>query len=362
MSWKLKNKFLFSIVFLTVVLTKVNAQKKDTAKSFSAFPFPVVYYAPETRFVFGVGGVATFRPKKDGAEARPSSITGGAAYTQNKQVLLYSTYQLFLDKNKYYIFGEAGYYIYSYFFFGTGQNEVPEELYRVTYPRIKLNATRLVLPNLYAGLSYQYENYKITETEANGALAADSIPGSLGSRTSGLGLQFIYDKRDSVFYPRSGWYGQFNAMNNGKHWGGNFNFNRLILDVSKYQTIYKDIILAVNSYNSFVLGEAPFQQQSQLGSNKQMRGYYQGRFTDKNLMALGAEARFPIYRRFGGVVFANSGAIGNEQDFIRFNDLKYSYGLGIRFNVNRRDHLNMRLDYALGPNTSGIYFTIGEAF
>lgn len=152
-------------------------------------------------------------------------------------------------------------------------------------------------------------------------------------------------------------------MNNGHHWGGNYNFNRIILDVSKYYELYKNIILATNSYNSFVIGTAPFQQQSQLGSNKQMRGYYQGRYTDNNLMALGTELRFPIYRRFGGVAFTNAGAVGSESDLVRFNDLKFSYGLGVRFNSNRKDHLNFRLDYALGPNkVSGIYFTIGEAF
>jgi hypothetical protein len=359
-------KLILSLGVLIFLLTatKMSAQSKDadTVKRFSAFPFPVVYYAPETRFVFGVGGVATFRPKKNTETARPSSVTGGAAYTQNKQVLLYTTYQLFLDNNKNYIFGEAGYYIYSYFFYGTGQNEVAEELYRVNYPRIKLNATRLIRPHLYAGIGYQFENYNVVETEVNGSLAADTIPGSQGSRTSGLGLQLIYDTRDTVFYPSSGWYGALSTMNNGKHWGGNFNFNRIELNLSKYQRLYKNAILALNSYNSFVLGTAPFQQQSQLGGNKQMRGYYQGRFTDYNQMALGVETRFPVYRRFGGVAFFNAGALGNQQDFIRFNDMKYSYGLGLRFNVNRKDHLNMRLDYAIGPGTSGFYFTIGEAF
>ncbi len=355
---------LVGIAFFLFSYSTSSAQSKDTAtiKRFSAFPFPVIYYAPETRFVFGLGGVATFRPKENTATARPSTITAGAAYTQNKQLLLYSTYQLFLDNNKNYIFGEAGYYIYSYFYFGTGKNEVPEELYKVNYPRIRLNATRLILPNIYAGLGYQFENYNITETEPNGALAADTIPGSQGSRTSGLGLQFVYDTRDTVLFPSDGWYGLLSTMNNGRHWGGNFNFNRIELNVSKYQRLYKDLILAVNSYNSFVLGTAPFQQQSQMGGNKQMRGYYQGRFTDYNQLALGAETRFPIYRRFGGVAFFNAGVLGNQNDFIRFNDIKYSYGAGVRFNVNRKDHLNIRLDYALGPNTNGIYFTIGEAF
>lgn len=361
-----RNSLALILVFFVQLLTSLNSKaqelEKDSIKKFSIFPFPVVYYAPETRFVFGAGGVATFRFKNDSASVKPSSITAGAAYTQNKQILLYATYQLFLDNNKYYVFGEAGYYKYSYFFFGTGKNEVPKELYKVDYPRIKTTVLRRFFPHFYAGLSYQYENYNIKSVEPSGALSSGTIPGAKGSTTSGLGLYFLFDSRDSVFFPTKGWFAQVSLMNNSEFLGSSTKFNRIVVDVSRYSRLYKNTILVLNSYNSFVHGAAPFQQQSQLGGNKQMRGYYQGRFTDYNLMAFAAEARFPIYRRFGGVAFANLGALGDNSSFIRTNELKYSYGLGLRFAVNRKDHLNLRLDYALGPKTSGIYFTVGEAF
>ena len=347
---------------LLLVCGTISAQTKDTAKRFSAFPFPVIYYAPETRFVYGVGGSATFRFRQDSETAKPSSIVAGAAYTQNSQVLLYTQFQLFYDNNKYYFYGEAGYYIYSYYYWGIGTHQTPKELYEVKYPRIKLNADQLLLPHLYGGVGYQFEHYDITKTQTGGELNTGSVSGAKGSTTSGAGLQLIYDSRDTVLYPRKGWFAQASFMNNSTFWGGNYNFNRYILEVTKYQRLYKNIILAVNSYNSFVTGTAPFQQLSQLGSNKEMRGYYQGRYTDNNLMVFEAEGRFPIYKRFGGVVFANSGALGNQSDFIRFSDIKYTYGAGLRFNVNRKDHLNIRLDYATGPGTDGIYFTIGEAF
>jgi len=340
----------------------IKAQSTDSSRLFRAFPFPIVYYAPETRLVYGAGGSATFRFRSDSASARPSSVVAGAAYTQNKQLLLYSQYQLFLKNNKYYVFGEAGYYLYSYYFFGVGQDEVPEELYKVNYPRIKLNVTRLILPHVYVGFGYQFEQYDINERKEGGTLIQNTIPGSEGSRTSGLGMLFIYDTRNMIFFPTKGWYAQLSAINNGNQWGGDYQFSRFQLDITKYQRLYKEVILAVNSYNSFIVGTAPFQQQSQLGGNKQMRGYYQGRFTDYNLMVLEGEVRFPLYRQLGAVAFINSGALGGKTDFIRFNAIKYSYGLGLRYTINRKDHLNIRLDYAKGPGTSGIYFTIGEAF
>jgi len=41
---------------------------------------------------------------------------------------------------------------------------------------------------------------------------------------------------------------------------------------------------------------------------------------------------------------------------------KYSVGGGIRFLINQKEKLNIRLDFAYGKNSSGMYITIGEAF
>ncbi len=355
-----KKLLLFSAL-LTICLLS-SAQEISPTKRFTAFPFPLLYYSPETRIAYGVAGNATFRFQRDSQNVKPSNIVAGLAYTQNKQVLLYSQFQVFYDNNNYYFFGEAGYYKYSYYFYGIGKAGTPKELYTVNYPRIKLNAAYKILPHIYAGVSYQFENYGIKSIAPQGALASGNVVGSAGSTTSGAGPLLLYDSRDSVLYPGKGWFGNVSFMNNGTFLGGNFNFSRIVLDLNHYGYLSKKFILATNLYGSFVSGNAPFQQLSQLGGNKLMRGYYQGRFTDNNFAALQTEGRFPLFKRLGGVLFADGGFLGNQQNLLRFNDFKYSYGTGLRYNVNRKDHLNIRLDYALGPKTSGFYFTIGEAF
>lgn len=364
---KKRHILLFKRALLIIIFSSIQvvvlAKDRDSAeKRLSVFPFPVFSYTPETNFLFGAGGSFTFRFKKDPLTVRPSNIFAGGAYTLNKQLLLYTLYKVFYDSNKYYFFGEAGYYRYNFFYYGIGQNEVPEELFDVNFPRIMFNANRKVLPNLYAGVRYNFENYQTMDLDTSGELITGNVPGGMGSVVSGVGLGIVYDSRDSVFYPREGYYSETNFTNYGKQWGGNFSYNRIIVDIAKYTTVYKNIILALNSYNSFVLGTAPFQQLSLIGGTKKMRGYYEGRFRDKNLMMLQAETRFPIFWRFGGVVFGSVGAIGNESDFIRFNDPKYTYGAGLRFVITKKDHLNIRLDYGIGPGTSGAYITIGEAF
>jgi len=348
---------VLTILFLLQSII-LRARNDSIVQGLSVIPLPIISYAPETRFAFGAAGVANFYSQGD----KPSSVFVASAYTQNQQALFYTQFQLFLKDGIYYLYGKAGYYIYSYYFFGIGEAEVPKELYSVNFPRAELNFTKKVLPNIYAGIGYQYEHYAITNTEANGTLAKGIIPGSKGSTTSGLGVQALYDTRDSVFYPSGGWFGTVSLMIYGNTFGGNYNFNRFIADITKYQQVHKHVILCVNSYNSFVSGVAPFEQLSLLGNNKEMRGYYKGRYSDNNLMVMEAECRYMIYQRFGGAVFFNSGALGNQKDFIRTNDIKYTYGVGLRYDLVRKSHLNIRFDYAMGPGTSGVYVTMGEAY
>ena len=348
------------LVFLLLAAAPARAQKSP--KRLTVFPFPVLYYAPETRLAGGVAGVATFRLRPDSVTARPSSITAGAAYTQNRQLLLYTSFAVFYDSARWYGFGEAGYYKYSYKFFGIGQKETPEVFYGVDYPRIRLNAARRVKPRLYAGLSYQYEDYRIVDTAVAGPLADDAIPGNRGSRTSGAGPLLIWDSRDSVLFPSRGMFVTASAVFNGPALGGDRRFARYVLDAALYRPVFGKAVLALNGYGSFVAGDAPFQQQSLLGGNKRMRGYYEGRFIDRHLTVLQSELRFPVWRRLGAVAFGGVAALGNDARILRFGELKAAAGVGLRFTVVRRDHLNLRLDYAVGPGTSGFYFTVGEAF
>jgi len=331
-------------------------------KRWSILPFPVVYYTPETKWAYGVALTSTFRFKGDSTNARPSQLSSGVVFTQQKQALYYLPFQIFLKNAQYYFYGEVGFYRYNFFYFGIGNLPVPKELYGVDFPRIKLNFLKKVAPHLYLGLRYQYEDYRITDTEANGAFATDQVPGSPRSITSGLGLGAFYDTRDVIFFPTRGTMADLGYFYNAAVLGGNVRFDRLYADVSAYQTILPNTVLVGNLYGNFTWGNTPFNMLSELGGGKRMRGYYQGRFRDNNTLLAQAETRFNVYKRWGGVVFSSAAVLGNQADFMRFNDPKYAYGAGVRFTANRRDHLNIRFDYAIGSDGGNFYLTIGEAF
>jgi hypothetical protein len=100
-----------------------------------------------------------------------------------------------------------------------------------------------------------------------------------------------------------------------------------------------------------------------LGGDAIMRGYYLGRYRDRNLVCCQVEYRVvPVVWRLGVVGFLGFGDVADRIKNLRFGDFKYSYGFGLRYIFNREQKFNMRLDFGFGKGTSGIYITGSEAF
>lgn len=93
-----------------------------------------------------------------------------------------------------------------------------------------------------------------------------------------------------------------------------------------------------------------------------MRGYYQGRYRDNNILVLQTEYRMPVWQRFGCVAFGGVGDVSHKMSGFSTNSLKYTYGFGLRFQLNPKENINLRLDFGFGKETFGLYLALGEAF
>ncbi|WP_435357264.1 BamA/TamA family outer membrane protein [Emticicia sp. SJ17W-69] len=330
----------------------------------SILPLPIVFRLPETGFAGGALVTGTFKFKNDGAIAKPSQISAGVAYTQKEQFLAYMPFSVFYNNIKYYINGEVGFFKYNYKYFGIGENQIPEETYGVDYPRLKILVSQQIGKNLYAGLRYQFENYKVTSTEVGKELASGKVAGSQNSRTSSLGISFLKDTRDAIFYPRKGTFAEFYILPTLKAFGADRNFNRIVLDFANYQPLHSKVVLATNIYGSFIQGKnVPFNQLSLLGGAKKMRGLFEGKFRDKNFFLLQAESRFEVWKFIGLTAFSSLGYLGDEKQLVRFDKPKFTYGAGLRIKAIKKEHINIRIDYGIQPKEKGnLYLTIGEAF
>lgn len=358
----LKKLYLFVsglLSFYTIAAQDSTAVKRNT---FSGFP--VVYTTPETGWAFGGLGVYAFRMKGMPDDSRPSQVTVAAAYTLNKQILLFAPFQLFWKEAKRNAYGELGYYRYNYFYYGIGNDakRVDEETFDVNFPRVRLNGMARVRPNTYLGIRYWYDGYDIQRIEEDGLLDTNRPTGvNDGTEISGAGFISNYDTRDNIFYTREGYYIELGTLHAGKALGGDFNFNKYSLDARKFIPIGKGA-LGINAYLEFTTGNAPFYQLSFLGGGRRMRGYLEGRYRDKQYSMLQTEYRFPLFWRFKGAVFAATGGVDNTVGGI-FSNLRFAYGGGLRFLINPQEGVHVRMDYGIGEKgETGFYLTIGEAF
>ena len=282
---------------------------------------------------------------------RPSNIKSALTYTQRKQVILSFIPELYFKNEEIFLAGFYTYYKYPDKFWGIGNNapDAAEEDYTPDYLRTFTNILKRVKPGLYVGLRYQFEYISLKKTEASGVLARKTIPGSENGSASGLGMMFTYDTRNNIYFPTSGHFHQVYAVYFGDALGSDYKFNLYNFDIRGYYAIAPQHVLAFQSLNTVIVGEPPFQMMALLGGSYWMRGYYFGRYRDKNMLTFQAEYRFPLFWRFGGVAFGGAGDVASDVKKFHAADFKLTAGFGLRFMFDRQERINARLDVGIRP-------------
>jgi outer membrane protein assembly factor BamA len=326
---------------------------------------PYAYYTPETKIAFGAGSIYSFRTADAFPDGRPSSLRAAATYTQLGQIILALLPEIYLQKERYYYTGFYGYYRYPDKFWGIGGDtpDGAEEGYRKNDFESSTSLQRRIAPGIYAGALLQYRYMDVDETAPRGALQAGGIAGSRGGSASGLGVIVRYDTRDHVYQPSTGFYHQCSAVGFGRAIGSDYTFNLLSLDLRMYRSLFGSHVLALQTYDTFISGEAPFQMLGLLGGSYWMRGYYLGRYRDRNMITAQVEYRLPVWWRFGAVGFAGVGDVAGDAGKFRIDRLKHSVGCGVRFMFDTREKINARLDIGFGSDdNAGVYAMVLEAF
>jgi len=345
----------YAMCFASVNDTATHKKKKSEIRL-----VPVISYAPETRFLFGLGALTPFKCSNDSI-TKHSLIAAFVAYSQNKQDYIYVPYQIYTKDNNYYFEGEADYYNYSYYYWGIGENRVPKELYNVRFPKIFTNAYRKITSHFYAGLDFYYENDMMGTTVPGGALGTGDVPGSKGSISSGGGINLLYDTRDYIFFPNYGWYIKASSYFNSPQLGSSVSYDKITTSTSWYHQLSDPVVLALNQFNQFTWGNVPFDQMALLGGTKQIRGYYMGYYRDDILNYLQAEARVHLIGRVSGVAFGTMAFFGNYNTYPETPTPVFAEGIGLRYNYEKKEHINVRFDVGYGV-TVEYYLTIEEAF
>ena len=345
------------------------AVKRDSTLYLQKFIMaPVVSYAPETNFGFGIGAKYLFKFNGSGEETRVSNMPMTAQYTLNSQFFLYSGFEIFTNQEKWVITGNFLFQNYPRIYYGIGNDtpESAEEQYDYTQFLFEPIFLKQMFDRyLFIGAGIRYNHIYSVEFEDDGIIAANAREGTRGSTSAGVEVAALYDNRDVILNASKGWYLEFTHGEYFEALGGTQRFDLTRLDVRHFLKLGDDRndILAFQFFGRTVRGNQPFSEYSFFGSTEIMRGYQEGRFVDRDMLATQVEYRKRFGEsRWGAVAFLGTGNVYNDVKDFQFQTLKPNYGLGLRWMLDKSENLNIRFDWGFGQGTNNVYLSIAEAF
>ena len=133
--------------------------------------------------------------------------------------------------------------------------------------------------------------------------------------------------------------------------GSKYRFQSYSFIFNKYFSLSENQVFAYNLYICGTGGNPPFYGNCIYGRSNELRGYVAGRYLDRAMYATQIEYRLSLPKRFGVAVFGGVGEVfpGTTQIFAARNVLP-SIGLGPRFQLSTRYHVNLRGDIAWGKD------------
>ncbi|MBQ9137436.1 MAG: hypothetical protein IJX65_02235 [Alistipes sp.] len=184
--------------------------------------------------------------------------------------------------------------------------------------------------------------------------------------TTTLSLTLKYDSRRSNGYDQRGGMALFQVAARPKVLGDTSSTSyRSIVQAIYYQPLWKGATLAAELYAQSNSTTTPWQLFPQLGDNSRMRGYYEGRFMDRNIATAQVELRQHIWNGIGVAIWGGGGnSFASLTDFKWRNTLP-NYGIGLRYKYG--NIIDVRVDYGIGclisgKRVNGVVIGISESF
>jgi hypothetical protein len=296
----------------------------------------------------------------------PSTIGVAGLFTDNGSRGFAVGGQLFLKENTYeitsgFIHGNVNYNIYS--------NEILPGL------KLPLNQTgeaflgeflRRLVWKFFVGPRFMSGNSFITVRPNN--VTNFPIPPDVGLHTTlrSVGARLTRDTRPNHFYPLSGTFFTFTSDFFSQDLGSKYSFQSYRSQFDKYWSLSKKQVLAYDADFCGTAGKPPFYGNCIYGTNNELRGYTAGRYFTRYTLATQLEYRLVLPKRFGLVLFGGVGGVipGGRQlsQQVQSSHFLPSGGGGLRFELSKKYHVNLRADIAEGRDGHTFGMGVGEAF
>jgi|GEM_PF-524557 len=351
------------------------SQTGDTAKSkkgeFVVAPIPIVNPTLENGLGLAVGYL--YRLDKNDKDSPPSLTGVGVFRTSNGSHGWAVLQKLNLKNDRYRITVAAGKINIHYNFFGIGSDAgnagisipIDQSGYGAMF-----DALFHIGGRWYLGPRYHFIRSTVGLDPIN--IRNSNLPPNpnrptisdieLNLKSAAIGPHLQYDSTNNAYYPTSGSIFDTEVGIYGKAIGGRLKYQSYEMYYNKYVTIKEHQVLAAHIAGCAVGGNPPFYDICTLGMSKDLRGYEAGRYRDRRMLATQAEYRLELPKRLGLVGFVGIGQVAPNFGSFRFDKILPGAGAGLRIRLTKENHVNLRIDYAVGKGSNAIYVSVGEAF
>lgn len=246
------------------------------------------------------------------------------------------------------------------YFWGIGYNQAIDMANKSKYDETFVHAWANFVTNLgsgfYVGPGIEFKYAYARNPECPWLWQGEDMHTS----TYGVGFRLQYDTRDNFTNTQKGIQILIDQKFNPKFLGNKYAFSSTDFSVRYFHKLWKGSVLAMRARAMFSYGNVPWSMLPTFGGSYFMRGYYEGRFRDKNEADICVELRQHVWRRNGIVIWGGVGSVFPKFSEFSVKRLLPNYGIGYRWEFK---HLtNIRLDLGFGKGESGITFSLNEAF
>jgi hypothetical protein len=348
----------------------LNDDKFDEDKiiDFSIIPGP--FYNPEMSLGLGVSAVGLYRVNKEDKDTQLSSLVINGFGSINGAFGVGIKNKTFLkeDNLRFYVDGAAYRSIESYYGVGeeVNRNDGNAFDYDKEQYEIKPSILKKLFKNTFIGPGFHFNYTSGDDVQPSANFSTPSTTGEINfpnsSTIMGINLRAFHDSRDFVLNAYGGRYLDFSITYFDEVFGSQADFRKIAFEWDEYFSISEDgkNILAFQFRTESNKGEVPWDQFAFIGGSYGLRGYYEGRYRDNNMILSQLEWRHRIRKPHGVVAWIGGAMLADT--YTEFNNSRLLKNIGIGYRLEVKERVNVRFDYGIGDGESGFYMNIAEAF
>ncbi|OGR82026.1 MAG: hypothetical protein A2636_07250 [Elusimicrobia bacterium RIFCSPHIGHO2_01_FULL_64_10] len=218
-----------------------------------------------------------------------------------------------------------------------------------------------------AGVSFDYQEWKMIRADANGILPRDSphLIGTEQSRLYTTGLLMRWDSRNSRTNPTHGLFAEGSVEYAKSLVRAHGNFTRAAFETRAFHPFWnhgEHHVFGLRLFLDYTSGDVPFYRLPELGGIFFNRGLLEGRFRDSLAVTGNIEYRFRITDRLHWAFFTDAGNVYPRLRAVNFRRTKFTGGTGMRYYVPPGNLLLARVDGGLSSEGFRVYLTFDHPF